>query len=150
MSSVVLTALFYSGLFGEPGWSFFIEPGDQPPALSAAIAVIQIDLEYVPFCIFNHKIAPVSPSVPFTAAGWKAAISGINPFLQHFCHLMDFSVPREAQRLRRCFCLFHLDLLTEEFFHSGYKSLNYPASMQCYITENRMRIKDMRYKVTFN
>jgi hypothetical protein len=65
--------LFSNGLFGEPGRPFVIEFSDQPPALSAAIAVIQIDLEDIPFCIFNHKIATVPPRVPFTAARWKAA-----------------------------------------------------------------------------
>jgi hypothetical protein len=119
MSSVVLTALFSSGLFGEPCWPIFIESGDQPPALSAAIAVIQIDLEDVSFCIFDDKIATVPPSVPFTAAGWKTAMSGINAFTQHFDYIMNFSVPRETPGLRRCFGLFNLDLFTEKFFHRG-------------------------------
>ena len=70
MNSMVFAVIVSTGLFGEPGRSFFVESGHQPPALFASIAVIQIDLEDISFCIFNDKITTVSPRVLFTTAGW--------------------------------------------------------------------------------
>jgi hypothetical protein len=119
MSSMVVAIIFSIGLSDEPSWPLSIESGDQPPALSAAIAVIQIDLEDVPFGISNHIVATVSPRVPFTTARWKSAVSSINALMQYLDYIMDFSVPGETQGLRRRFGLFHLDLFSKEFLHRG-------------------------------
>jgi len=94
-----------------------IESSYQPPTLFLAIAVIQIYLEAVSLCISNQKVAAVSPRIPLTAAARKAAEPGIDTFIQHLCYIMDLSAPLETYRVRRLLFLFHLYLLSEEFFH---------------------------------
>jgi len=62
-------------------------------------------------------MATMSAIVPSSAARWNTAESLIDPFVEHFHHLVTLAAPGKAYRPGRCLRFFDFNLFSNELFH---------------------------------